>query len=375
MRRESWRSVPMMCRPPASTTFWWSASVMTRASARAASIVAASTSAGLRPWRWSDSEARPAGSPPSLMSVPRPAMFVAMITAPVRPAWATMPDSFSWNLALRVSCAMPRRLSRVDRISDFSTLTVPTRTGRPTSCISTISSMSALNFAFSSRKTRSGEVVADHLLVGRDGHDLELVDLVELLGLGHRRAGHAGQLVVQAEVVLEGDRGQGHALALDAQALLGLDGLVQALAPAPARHLAAGELVDDDDLAVLDDVVAVALVQGVRAQGLLEVAGQPRVGVVQVVDAEEPLHLVHTLFGGTDGAVLEVDEVVAALLGALGALLEAGHEPGEGEVQVGRLLGLAADDERRARLVDEDVVDLVDDARSCARAGPAGRAR
>ena len=76
-----------------------------------------------------------------------------------------------------------------------------------------------------------------------------------------------------------------------------------------------------------------------------------------------------------DGVLLEVDEVVAALLGALGPLLEARHEPRELVVQVGRLLGLAADDERRARLVDEDVVDLVDDARSSARAGPAGRAR
>ena len=221
--------------------------------------------------------------------------------------------------------------------------------------------MSALNLAFSSRKTRSGVVLADHLAVGRDGHDLELVDLVELLGLGHRRAGHAGQLVVQAEVVLERDRGEGHALALDAQALLGLDRLVEALAPAAAGHLAAGELVDDDDLAVLDDVVAVALVQRVGAQRLLEVAGEARVGVVHVLDAEPALHLLDALLGRGDGLVLEVDEVVAALLVALGPLLEARHEPGEREVQVRRLLGLAADDQRRPRLVDEDVVDLVDD--------------
>ena len=64
---------------------------------------------------------------------------------------------------------------------------------------------------------------------------------------------------------------------------------------------------------------------------------------------------------GRDGAVLEVDEVVAALLVALGPALQARHEPGELEVQVGRFLGLAADDQRRPRLVDEDVVDLVDD--------------
>ena len=64
---------------------------------------------------------------------------------------------------------------------------------------------------------------------------------------------------------------------------------------------------------------------------------------------------------GRDGLLLEVDEVVAALLVAFGPLLEPRHEPGERVVEVGRLLGLAADDERRPRLVDEDVVDLVDD--------------
>ena len=78
-------------------------------------------------------------------------------------------------------------------------------------------------------------VVADHRPVGGDGHHLEAVDLVELLLLGHGRAGHAGQLVVQPEVVLEGDRGQRHGLALDAQALLGLDGLVEALATSGGR--------------------------------------------------------------------------------------------------------------------------------------------
>ena len=37
------------------------------------------------------------------------------------------------------------------------------------------------------------------------------------------------------------------------------------------------------------------------------------------------------------------------------------RELGEAVVEVGRLLGRAGDDQRRARLVDEDVVDLVDD--------------
>ena len=47
-------------------------------------------------------------------------------------------------------------------------------------------------------------------------------------------------------------------------ALLRLDRLVQPVRPAPARHEPAGELVDDDDLAVLHDVVDVALEERVR---------------------------------------------------------------------------------------------------------------
>ena len=69
--------------------------------------------------------------------------------------------------------------------------------------------------------------------------------------------------------------------------LLGLDGLVQALRVAAAVHEAAGELVDDEDLAVLDDVVHVALEHELRLQRLLQVVHQlaGRVGV-DVLDAE-----------------------------------------------------------------------------------------
>ncbi len=64
---------------------------------------------------------------------------------------------------------------------------------------------------------------------------------------------------------------------------------------------------------------------------------------------------------GRDRLVLEVDEVVAALFVALGPGNEARHQASEQEVLVGRLLGLAADDQRRPGFVDQDVVDLVDD--------------
>ena len=73
-----------------------------------------------------------------------------------------------------------------------------------------------------------------------------------------------------------------------------------------------------------------------------------------VVDAEPALHLVGAGLGDRDLLELLVDDVV--LLGR-----EPRDQPRELDVLVGRLLGVAADDQRRAGLVDEDVVDLVDD--------------
>ena len=81
-------------------------------------------------------------------------------------------------------------------------------------------------------------VLAHHRLVRRDDDRFEVVDLLELEGLGVGRAGHAGELAVHPEIVLEGDRRQRLVLALDRHAFLGLHRLVQAVGPAPAGHQA-----------------------------------------------------------------------------------------------------------------------------------------
>ena len=66
---------------------------------------------------------------PSLMSVPRPAMFVAIVTAPGWPAPATISASRWWYLAFSTLCGSPARWNMRDSVSDTSTLTVPTSTG------------------------------------------------------------------------------------------------------------------------------------------------------------------------------------------------------------------------------------------------------
>jgi len=79
--------------------------------------------------------------------VPRPAMLVAIVTAPSRPAWATISASRSWYLAFSTSWRMPRFLSSAATRSDFSMETVPTRIGCPCSCRVRMSSTTALNFS------------------------------------------------------------------------------------------------------------------------------------------------------------------------------------------------------------------------------------
>ena len=114
-------------------------------------------------------------------------------------------------------------------------------------------------------------VGAPDRLVGRDLHHVHLVDREELARFRHGRAGHARQLLVHAEVILYGDGRDRARFLLDLHAFLGLDGLVQALGQPPAVHQPAREGVDQDDLAVLDDVIDVLLVDRVGLEQLVHV--------------------------------------------------------------------------------------------------------
>ena len=196
--------------------------------------------------------------------------------------------------------------------------------------------------------------------VGGDLHHLEPIDLPELLGLGLGGAGHPGELGIQAEIVLEGDRSERLVLPLDLHPFPGLDRLVQAFGVAPSFHHPAGELVDDDHPAVLDDVVPVLLEQHMGAQGLLGVVHQADVADVveparrqRAPGFQELLDLLLPFFGQVDRALLLVELVV------LGR--DVGHDAVDQLVELGAVLGGAGDDQRRPRLVDQDRIDLVDD--------------
>ena len=155
--------------------------------------------------------------------------------------------------------------------------------------------------------------------------------------------------------------------------LLGLERLVQTFGIAPALHHAAGELVDDDDLVVLDDVVAVALEQLVGAERLLHVMHDgdvldvvERLALEQLGLGEQLLDMLVAGLGQGDDAGLLVELVVF--------LHELGDEGVDGVVELGAVVERAGDDQRRARLVDQDRSPPRRRWRSSGRAAPSRRA-
>ncbi len=253
------------------------------------------------------------GLPPSRISVPRPAMLVADGHHPQPPRLRH--DLRFALVELRVQHHVLHALALQNRRQ-------PLRSSQSTSCppapaassraARAISSATALYFSFSVRYTTSGfSSRSIGLLVGNH-HNLELVDLLELGRFGFRRARHAAQLLVQAEVILERDRGQRLVFLADVHAFLGLDRLVQPIAPAASRHQAAGEGVDDDHLAVLHHVLHIALVERVRLDRRLHVVLQfPVLRVGNVADAQQLLDRLPALVRHADRPLLLVHNVVA----------------------------------------------------------------
>ena len=211
-------------------------------------------------------------------------------------------------------------------------------------------------------------VIADHRMMRRDDHRLQPVNLLELVGFGIRSASHAGKLAVHAEVVLEGNRGERLVFLLDLHAFLGFNRLMQPFRPATARHQPPGELIDNDDLVVLHDILLVAVEQAVRPQRRIQMMHQRDIGgVVEATALRQHARLRQQRFGalvsvlGEDDLVaLLVDPVITRVFFILLPHQLRRHDI-HAHVEIGGVLRLTGNDQRCARLVDQDRIDLVDD--------------
>ena len=276
-------------------------------------------------------------------------------------------------------------------------------------------------------------VAADHGLVGWNADHAKLVDLIELSGFRVSGTSHAREALVQLEEILDGDGGHRLRLFLNRDAFLCLNCLMQAVGPLPAHHLATGVLVNNDDglLSLIirgNHVVAVALIDGVSAHGLFKQVGHVHVlAHVETADLGFALCFGDAFVGQRGAFLVELHFVVLhALVADLLKFAEFGLCGLEAVAQYGlrrtvagianfafnvRSLGLsnfhlfvggfprglladevlgeavrhfvarldgvghATDDERRARFVNQDGIDFIDDRKLTASLHLVFRAR
>ena len=220
------------------------------------------------------------------------------------------------------------------------------------------------------------EVDTLYRLVGRDTDDIHVIDVTELLLLGLCGTGHAGLLIKLVKEVLEGDRREGLRLTLDVHMLLRLDRLMETIAVTTARHDTSGELVDDEYLIILDHVVLITVHQVVctkcQDHAVLDLQ---ILRIREVLDMEELLYLMNTLLCEVDGLLLLVDDEVTGLLdllaedrieltelsGLLTTLKLTGQHIAD-LIELRGLSGLSGNDERCTCFIDQDGIDLIDDA-------------
>ena len=202
--------------------------------------------------------------------------------------------------------------------------------------------------------------------VGGDDHGFQIVDVLEFVGFGIGGTGHARELGVKTEVVLEGDGCQRLVFALDFNAFFGFHRLVQTVRPAAAVHQAAGVFVHNHDFAVFDHIVLVEMEQVVGAQGGHQVVHQHDVGGgIQRIAFFEQTHADQDVFGVLVTGFAQdhlmgffIDPEIAVAVFFLLARQQRRHLVHH-LVELDVVVGLAGNNQRRARFVDQNRVYFV----------------
>ena len=134
---------------------------------------------------------------------------------------------------------------------------------------------------------------------------------------------------------------------------LGFDGLVQAIGIAAAYHQAAGELIHDDDFVILHHIVDITLHQHIGLQRLDEIVVQLVVlGIRQVFDPKRGFSLCGAVFSKNNAFFLLLHRIV-------GLVFQARDEAVGLFIHICRLVALAGNDQRGARFINQDGVNLV----------------
>jgi len=192
-------------------------------------------------------------------------------------------------------------------------------------------------------------------LIGRHDNDIEVINLFKFSRLGVGGTGHARQFFIHAEIVLEGDGGKGLVFLFDLDIFLGFQRLMQAVAVTPSLHGATGELINNDDLVVADDIVDILFKEDMRLQRLVE--------VMQLFDIDRVIEVFDLQHVFAEGDALLGQRYLSRLLidGVMFIHFKFWDDPVDVLIQLGGKFRRTGDDQRRSRFIDENGVHLIDD--------------
>ena len=272
-------------------------------------------------------------------------------------------SSLSWRAFSR-RCSSPARCSSSLRCSDALTERVPTSTGRPCACTAFTRSRIASHFSgWLGRMCSPRSWRATGRLVGIFTTARPYV-LPQFAGNLARGSGHSGQPEVALEEALIGHARDRGLLARQRHAFLRLDHLVQTLLPRSIGKDPAGVLVDDLDLILplvvrCDEILLVAMEHVQRRERLasrVPRADACRLNAGGSSCAQSPSVLLARLRRA--GRCVPSSSMAKCSVGRSRAAV---CKRGLVHLALRRLVRPAGDDERRARLVDQHAVGLVDD--------------
>ena len=114
---------------------------------------------------------------------------------------------------------------------------------------------------------------------------------MKLVRFGFSGPGHPRELVVKSKIVLNRDCGERLRLTINLNTFLGLNGLMQPVAPSAAGHFSSGMFVNYDDLIFLYDIIDIFFEEAVAAQKLSNIVNPLRLTITVLLAFPLPLIL------------------------------------------------------------------------------------
>ena len=189
-------------------------------------------------------------------------------------------------------------------------------------------------------------IFANDVFGRRNTDDVQFVYLLELFRFRVCRAGHSRKFIVHAEVILERDGGKSLAFRLNFHPFFGLNGLMQPIGPTTTVHHASRKVIDDDNLAILYDIILIQFVKRMRLKRLVDMMQIFYVfGIVDIINLQ-------MLFEFLNPRLIERHTLSFFVHRIIFVTLEKRYQFVDLFVQIEILFQLTRNDERRPCLVN-----------------------